>query len=214
MRAALQGFHSAKEERKGPTTVRERLRGEQSELNWLMRTSYIAHDAPGKAKQRDASALSNGDANDASSRQELLDDIEVHAWLWRIPNPGHLWWSTCWTWHEDLRPKGISLKRVGSRQRPGMGAPCCITASASIEFAVDHRSKLRLTAHAFRQDLLRLNNPPNIHTTHLLSLWRSCQVRCAHIAMLSQPLNFSYLVLNNVLLIICGYQWLPEHSQL
>ena len=81
-----QGFNSAAEERKGPATVRERLRGEQSELNWLMRTSYIAHDAPGKAKQRDASALSNGAADDAGSRQELLDDIEVHLNTWRLPS--------------------------------------------------------------------------------------------------------------------------------
>ena len=64
--------------------MRERLRGEQSELNWLMRTSYIAHDAPGKAKQRDASALSNGAADDAGSRQELLDDIEVQWCNWRL----------------------------------------------------------------------------------------------------------------------------------
>ncbi len=42
-----------------------------------MRTSYIAHDAPGKAKQRDAAALSNGAADEAGSRQELLKDIEV-----------------------------------------------------------------------------------------------------------------------------------------
>ena len=43
-----------------------------------MRTSYIAHDAPGKAKQRDAAALTNGAADEAGSRQELLEDIEVH----------------------------------------------------------------------------------------------------------------------------------------
>ncbi|CAL5218705.1 g416 [Coccomyxa viridis] len=76
-KALLMGFNSAAEERKGPTAARERLRGEQSELNWLMRTSYIAHDAPGKAKQRDAAALSNGAADEAGSRQELLKDIEA-----------------------------------------------------------------------------------------------------------------------------------------
>lgn len=69
--------------------MRERLRGEQSELNWLMRTSYIAHDAPGKAKQRDAAALSNGTADDAGSRQELLDDIEVPTFLTCMRLPTH-----------------------------------------------------------------------------------------------------------------------------
>ena len=74
---AFQGYNSAADDRKGPGAVRERLRGEQTELNWLMRTTYIAHDAPGKARQKDSAALPNGEAASASSREELLQNIEV-----------------------------------------------------------------------------------------------------------------------------------------
>ena len=70
-----QGYNSAADDRKGPGAARERLRGEQTELNWLMRTTYIAHDAPGKARQKDSGALPNGEAASASSREELLQDI-------------------------------------------------------------------------------------------------------------------------------------------
>ena len=72
-----QGYNSAADDRKGPGAARERLRGEQTELNWLMRTTYIAHDAPGKARQKDSGALPNGEAASGSSREELLQDIEV-----------------------------------------------------------------------------------------------------------------------------------------
>lgn len=42
-----------------------------------MRTTYIAHDAHGKTKQKDVLALSNGIVDGAASREELLDYIEV-----------------------------------------------------------------------------------------------------------------------------------------
>ncbi|CAK0773094.1 hypothetical protein CVIRNUC_004029 [Coccomyxa viridis] len=74
--ALLLGYNSAADDRKGPGAARERLRGEQTELNWLMRTTYIAHDAPGKARQKDSGALPNGEAASGSSREELLQDIE------------------------------------------------------------------------------------------------------------------------------------------
>ena len=84
---AFQGYNSAADDRKGPGAARERLRGEQTELNWLMRTTYIAHDAPGKVRQKDSAALPNGEAASASSREELLQDIEV------IALAGSLWGS-------------------------------------------------------------------------------------------------------------------------
>lgn len=42
-----------------------------------MRTTYIAHDAHGKTKQKDVLSLSNGIVDGAASREELLDYIEV-----------------------------------------------------------------------------------------------------------------------------------------
>ncbi len=73
----LQGFERPVKDRKGAAPARERLRGQATELNWLMRTTYIAHDhAPGKARQRDA-GLGNGQVEGLGSREELLEDIEV-----------------------------------------------------------------------------------------------------------------------------------------
>lgn len=74
----LQGFERPVEDRKGAAPARERLRGQATELNWLMRTTYIAHDhAPGKSRQKDAAGLSNGQVEGLGSREELLEDIEV-----------------------------------------------------------------------------------------------------------------------------------------
>ena len=69
-----------------PGKAGERLRGEGTELNWLMRTTYIAPDMGGERKQQKSAAASVGEdaVVGVADRDAQIAEIEVHRMLTRI----------------------------------------------------------------------------------------------------------------------------------